>query len=95
MTANIPTTAQLGWLPHALDCRCFVVQLCPGGGFGPVSDQGYGVSYMLPGDAKLFFHISSKRSAEATDSSRFARLLFESLLEMQQLFQNKSNGEKK
>jgi hypothetical protein len=50
---------------------------------------------MLPGDAKLFFHISSKRSAASTDSSRFARLLFESLQDMQQLFQDKCNGAKK
>ncbi|XP_048749687.2 carnitine O-palmitoyltransferase 1, liver isoform-like isoform X2 [Ostrea edulis] len=37
--------------------------LCPGGGFGPVSDDGYGVSYMIPGDYKVFFHVSSKKSA--------------------------------
>jgi hypothetical protein len=50
---------------------------------------------MLPGDAKLFFHISSKRSAAGTDSTRFARLLFESLREMRELFDETSNGTKK
>ena len=67
-------------------------QLCPGGGFGPVADHGYGVSYMLPGDARLYFHISSKRSASQTDSSRFARLLFESLHDMRQMFYITLNG---
>jgi carnitine O-palmitoyltransferase 1 len=67
-------------------------KLCPGGGFGPVSDQGYGVSYMLPSDASLFFHISSKRSSTATNSRRFADLLFESLRDMRQLFDS-SNGQ--
>jgi len=51
-----------------------------------VSDDGYGVSYMVPGDATLYFHVSSKHSSSATDSARFVRLLFESLHEMRQLF---------
>jgi len=69
--------------------RCSVAwcgQLCPGGGFGPVSDDGYGVSYMVPGDASLYFHVSSKHSSSATDSARFTRLLFESLHDIRQLF---------
>ena len=63
-----------------------VCQLCPGGGFGPVSDDGYGISYMLPGDATLYFHVSSKCSSTVTDSAQFVRLLVESLHDMRQLF---------
>ncbi|VDK29652.1 unnamed protein product [Gongylonema pulchrum] len=37
-----------------------------GGGFGPVADRGYGVSYIIVGEDRLFFHISSKKSAENT-----------------------------
>ena len=62
-----------------------VLQVSPGGGFGPVSDQGYGVSYMIPGDNKIFFHISSKRSSAGTDSQRLARCLFASLRDMYDL----------
>mmetsp|Transcript_46605 Transcript_46605/g.109603 ORF Transcript_46605/g.109603 Transcript_46605/m.109603 type:complete len:811 (-) Transcript_46605:274-2706(-) len=43
----------------------------PGGGFGPVDDGGYGVSYMFPNDDIIFAHISSKKSSDSTDSSRF------------------------
>ncbi|KAL3887263.1 hypothetical protein ACJMK2_027207 [Sinanodonta woodiana] len=58
----------------------------PGGGFGPVSDDGYGVSYMIPGDLKFFFHVSSKKSVDHTNSSTFMKLLFETLDQMQDLF---------
>ena len=43
-----------------------------GGGFGPVADDGYGVSYIIAGENTIFFHISSKYSSPATDSLRFA-----------------------
>lgn len=39
-----------------------------GGGFGPVSDDGYGVSYIMASDHTIFFHISSKRSCPHTVS---------------------------
>ena len=39
-----------------------------GGGFGPVADHGYGVSYILTGGDQIAFHISSKKSAEDTVS---------------------------
>lgn len=62
--------------------------MCPGGGFGPVSDKGYGVSYMIPGDHHLFFHVSSKKSAKTTDPRRFTDNLFKSFAEMRALFEN-------
>lgn len=37
-----------------------------GGGFGPVADKGYGVSYIIAGENQISFHISSKISAENT-----------------------------
>ncbi|VDK18126.1 unnamed protein product [Anisakis simplex] len=37
-----------------------------GGGFGPVADNGYGISYNIAGENQISFHISSKRSAENT-----------------------------
>jgi len=37
-----------------------------GGGFGPVADDGYGVSYIIAGEDLVFFHISSKRSSSET-----------------------------
>ncbi|XP_070109978.1 carnitine O-palmitoyltransferase 1, muscle isoform isoform X5 [Equus przewalskii] len=40
--------------------------LGPGGGFGPVADDGYGVSYMIAGENTIFFHVSSKFSSSET-----------------------------
>lgn len=37
-----------------------------GGGFGPVADDGYGVSYIIAGEDILFFHISSKKGCTKT-----------------------------
>ena len=39
-----------------------------GGGFGPVVDDGYGVSYFMNGENKIFFHISSSKKALHTVS---------------------------
>lgn len=39
-----------------------------GGGFGPVADDGYGVSYIIAGEDILFFHVSSKKSCPKTVS---------------------------
>ena len=65
---------------------CWLLQLSPGGGFGPVSDQGYGVSYMVAGDNRIFFHVSSKKSVQKTDSRKFVQTLFQSLDDMKNIF---------
>lgn len=36
------------------------------GGFGPVTNDGYGVSYIIIGDDEIFFHISSKENCQTT-----------------------------
>ena len=65
----------------------FCQQISPGGGFGPVADDGYGVSYMVPDDHQIFFHISSKISSKQSNSDRFVHLLFESMAEIKELFE--------
>lgn len=62
-----------------------VRKISPGGGFGPVADDGYGVSYMVSGETELFFHISCKRSCNNTDSQRFKKNLFGALDEMKEI----------
>ncbi|KAL1502335.1 hypothetical protein ABEB36_007490 [Hypothenemus hampei] len=42
-----------------------------GGGFGPVADDGYGVSYIIAGEDIIFFHISNKKSCPTTVSLPF------------------------
>lgn len=54
----------------------------PGGGFGPVTDNGYGVSYMVAKEDETFFHVSSKRSSPKTSSAKFIEHLFAAFDEM-------------
>jgi carnitine O-palmitoyltransferase 1 len=57
-----------------------------GGGFGPVADRGYGVSYIIAGENQISFHISSKKSADNTSSKKFREDLIQSLRDMHALF---------
>lgn len=56
--------------PHGqttqFDLRKFPNCISAGGGFGPVANDGYGVSYIIAGENLVFFHISSKRSSPHT-----------------------------
>lgn len=58
-----------------------------GGGFGPVADDGYGVSYIVAGEDLLFFHISSKNSCNLTSSERFAQQIVKALADIKLLFE--------
>ncbi|XP_050683396.1 carnitine O-palmitoyltransferase 1, liver isoform [Leptidea sinapis] len=57
-----------------------------GGGFGPVADDGYGVSYIIVGEDMLFFHVSSKKSCPVTSSTNFTKQIERSLKDVQTLF---------
>ncbi|CAG5119940.1 unnamed protein product, partial [Candidula unifasciata] len=57
-----------------------------GGGFGPVTDDGYGVSYIIAGEDTIFFHISSKTSCLQTDSHKFGATLKTALCDMKDLY---------
>lgn len=69
-----------------LPLKHYPKHLCGGGGFGPVADDGYGVSYMIAGEDVIFFHVSSKKSSPETDSSRFTNHLRSALRDIQVLF---------
>lgn len=53
-----------------------------GGGFGPVADDGYGVSYIIVGEEMINFHVSSKHSYSETDSHRFGRQITKAMLDI-------------
>ena len=40
--------------------------MAAGGGFGPVADDGYGVSYIINGENTIFFHVSAKKKCPKT-----------------------------
>lgn len=83
-TSQTPHT-QLDYSPDA-DLEVFTNKVSPGGGFGPVSDEGYGVSYIFPNNSRVFLHVSSKKSCPNTDSSKFVKTIEESMGEMKALF---------
>uniref|UniRef100_G3PAZ4 carnitine O-palmitoyltransferase n=1 Tax=Gasterosteus aculeatus aculeatus TaxID=481459 RepID=G3PAZ4_GASAC len=56
-----------------------------GGGFGPVADDGYGVSYIILGENLINFHISSKHSSPETDSHRFSGHIRQAMLDIKAL----------
>lgn len=56
-------------------------KLSGGGGFGPVADDGYGVSYIIVSDEVIFFHITSKKTSVA-NAGAFAKKLVEALSDM-------------
>lgn len=72
---------------NILDPKRFPKHISCGGGFGPVADDGYGVSYMIAGEDLLFFHVSSKKSSRETDSVRFANNINNALRDMKQMFE--------
>uniref|UniRef100_A0A1B6CIN1 carnitine O-palmitoyltransferase n=1 Tax=Clastoptera arizonana TaxID=38151 RepID=A0A1B6CIN1_9HEMI len=76
--------------PHGqtskLDLKRFPKCISAGGGFGPVADDGYGVSYIIAGEDLLFFHISCKQSSHQTNASRFAQQIERALADMKNLF---------
>lgn len=72
--------------PHGqaglLDLNKYPKHISAGGGFGPVADDGYGVSYIIAGEDTIFFHVSSKRSSSATDSLRFSNAIQKALRDL-------------
>nr|CAB3230596.1 carnitine O-palmitoyltransferase 1, muscle isoform-like [Phallusia mammillata] len=62
--------------------------LSGGGGFGPVADDGYGVSYIICHEDLIMFHISSKRSSPETDSDRFAMNIKKAMEDLRDLCEN-------
>ncbi|KAJ7330187.1 carnitine choline acetyltransferase [Desmophyllum pertusum] len=57
-----------------------------GGGFGPVADDGYGVSYIIAGEDTIFYHITCKVSSQLTDCKRFSENIKKAMAEIKALF---------
>ncbi|XP_060636742.2 palmitoyl thioesterase CPT1C isoform X1 [Anolis sagrei] len=57
-----------------------------GGGFGPVDDNGYGVSYIIVGEDLINFHVSCKISSQETDAHRFGLNIRNAMTDIALLF---------
>ena len=77
------------WLPDKNPVDAF--RMSPGGGFGPVADDGYGVSYMVLKD-EIFFHVSSKISSKRTGSVRFSTAIRKALNDIMALCDGEPSG---
>ncbi|KAM9582381.1 carnitine O-palmitoyltransferase 1, muscle isoform [Guaruba guarouba] len=71
---------------NMFDLNKFPDHVSTGGGFGPVADDGYGVSYIIAGENLINFHVSSKFSSPETDSKRFGRHIRQAMLDVAGLF---------
>ncbi|XP_069461399.1 carnitine O-palmitoyltransferase 1, liver isoform-like isoform X2 [Ambystoma mexicanum] len=66
-----------------------------GGGFGPVADDGYGVSYIIVGEDVINFHVSCKISGCNTDAHRFGDNIRAALADILELFPAAKASQKK
>ncbi|XP_061138128.1 carnitine O-palmitoyltransferase 1, muscle isoform [Syngnathus typhle] len=71
---------------NLVDINKFPEYVGAGGGFGPVADDGYGVSYIIVGENLITFHISSKFSSPDTNSRRFGQHISKAMMDIQTLF---------
>ncbi|XP_067951090.1 carnitine O-palmitoyltransferase 1, liver isoform-like isoform X2 [Watersipora subatra] len=75
--------------PHSqmnkINLALYPDHVCTGGGFGPVSDDGYGVSYIIAGENMIFFHVSSKISCPNTNSREFGKKVVTAMADIRRL----------
>ncbi|KAM9312899.1 carnitine O-palmitoyltransferase 1, muscle isoform [Gastrophryne carolinensis] len=76
------------------DLQKFPEHISAGGGFGPVADDGYGVSYIFAGENVITLHISSKFSSPETNSHRFGQRICQSMRDLAQLLTVPPRGER-
>ncbi|XP_043980469.1 carnitine O-palmitoyltransferase 1, muscle isoform isoform X2 [Gambusia affinis] len=76
---------------NLIDINKFPNYVGAGGGFGPVADDGYGVSYIIVGENLITFHISSKFSRHNTDSTRFSQHIRKAMIDIQTLFKQEND----
>lgn len=71
---------------NLVDLKKYPYYSSAGGGFGPVADNGYGVSYIITGEDNIFFHVSCKKSCPTTDAKQFAAKIRTALADILALF---------
>ncbi|XP_033101878.1 carnitine O-palmitoyltransferase 1, liver isoform-like [Anneissia japonica] len=71
---------------NKMDLVEFPEYISAGGGFGPVSDDGYGVSYIIAGENMIFIHISCKVSCPTSNSKKFGEQVAKALADIKDLF---------
>jgi len=85
-TSQTPVRGEFADPKRATEC------ISAGGGFGPVADDGYGVSYIIVGEDCIFFHVSAKKSCPGTDAYRFAKRIETALADIRKMHENQENA---
>ncbi|XP_074659710.1 carnitine O-palmitoyltransferase 1, liver isoform-like [Tubulanus polymorphus] len=60
----------------------------PGGCFGVIRKDNYGVFYTMSGENMIYIHVSSKVSTENKDSKRFAHRLLKAFTDMREMVED-------
>ena len=94
---NEPWRLSTSQTPHGqtakIDFKKFPGLASPGGGFGPVSTDGYSVSYIFSGENRIFFHVSSNKSSSVVDTERFGKRIYTAMDDIKTMFE-KENAQK-
>nr|XP_022293319.1 carnitine O-palmitoyltransferase 1, liver isoform-like isoform X1 [Crassostrea virginica]XP_022293320.1 carnitine O-palmitoyltransferase 1, liver isoform-like isoform X1 [Crassostrea virginica] len=72
---------------NKLDLTRHPEHISAGGGFGPVADDGYGVSYIIAGEDCVFFHVSCKNSCPTTSSTKMVQAIVKALSDIRTMFE--------
>ena len=85
--------------PHGqtskIDLKKNKVLTTPGGGFGPVSYDGYSVSYIISGEDSITFHLSSNKSCDLTNTDRFGKRIFQAMGDIKLMVEEFNKNQKK
>uniref|UniRef100_A0A0K0F815 Carn_acyltransf domain-containing protein n=1 Tax=Strongyloides venezuelensis TaxID=75913 RepID=A0A0K0F815_STRVS len=80
------STSQPPFVTNQVDEDGDIDSTWQGAAFGAVDQKGYGICYRFAGNHSLMIHITSFKSQKNTDSKRLSQLLYESIKEMENLF---------
>jgi hypothetical protein len=82
-TSQTPVQQTTHW-----DLKANPTKVTGGGGFGPVSADGYGVSYIVASDDVLMLHVSSKKSSPLSNSAKFIERIVQALADMRTMLES-------
>lgn len=89
---NEPWRLSTSQTPHGqtprIDIKKYPQLVGPGGGFGPVTRDGYGVAYFISGENNISFHISSVKTCDVTNTERFTNEVSKAMNDIKLLFED-------
>jgi hypothetical protein len=82
-TSQVPPQQTALW---RIGDKKYAKAVSAGGGFAPVADDGYGVSYLINGENEVVFHVSAMRKGfPRTSAKRFTDAIVRALADMREV----------